>query len=189
MSWVESQCVAVGLLGFAALIVVFVVPIVYLSLENVKSFDKIEQQFENITRNKLYSGREKYWPAAFSDWSENAVLGVGYKWLYEYGDGSTNHCHNLFIAKLVQVGLTGFSGFYIYLYLLHEWGFRSTGGVGQACVIGVIVHQCFEVNFTAGGMPIGIAISAVLGAYTSHLRVKNESSVQSQEDQLLSDGQ
>jgi len=173
----------------AALITVFVVPIVYLGLENVKGFDKIEQQFENVTRNKLYSGREKYWPAAFSAWSENAVLGVGYKWLYVYGDGSTNHCHNLFIAKLVQVGLAGFSCFYVYLFLLHEWGFRSTGGVGQACVIGVIVHQCFEVNFTAGGMPIGIAISAVLGAYTSHLRIDHESSIQCQGDQLLPHGQ
>ena len=169
----------------AALIAVLVVPLVYLSMANVSGIDKVEQQFEKITRNKLYSGREKYWPAAFGAWSESAVLGIGYKWLYVYGDGSTNHCHNLFIAKLVQVGLAGFSCFYVYLYLLHEWGFRSSGGVGQACVIGVIIHQCFEVNFTHGGMPIGIAISAVLGAYTSHLRIDHESSTQCQEDELL----
>ena len=169
----------------AALIAVFVVPLLYLSLANADGIDKVEQQFENITRNRLYSGREKYWPAAFGAWSESAVLGIGYKWLYVYGDGSTNHCHNLFIAKLVQVGLAGFSCFYVYLYLLHEWGFRSSGGVGQACVIGVIIHQCFEVNFTHGGMPIGIAISAVLGAYTSHLRIDHESSTQCQEDELL----
>ena len=172
----------------AALFAVLVVPIVYLSLANVDGIDKVEQQFENITRNRLYSGREKYWPAAFGVWSESAVLGIGYKWLYVYGDGSTNHCHNLFIAKLVQVGLAGFSCFYIYLYLLHEWGFRASGGAGQACVIAVIIHQCFEVNFTHGGMPIGIAISAVLGAYTTHLRIDRESSVQREGDQLLPNG-
>ena len=172
----------------AALIAVLVIPLLYLSLADVNGIDKVEQQFENITRNKLYSGREKYWPAAFGTWSESAVLGIGYKYLFVYDDGSTNHCHNLFIAKLVQVGLAGFSCFYAYLYLLHEWGFRSSGRVGQACVIAVIIHQCFEVNFTHGGMPIGVAISAVLGAYTSHLRVDRESSVQGEGDQLLPNG-
>ena len=172
----------------AALIAVLVIPLLYLSLADVNGIDKVEQQFENITRNKLYSGREKYWPVAFGAWSENAVLGIGYKWLFVYDDGSTNHCHNLFIAKLVQVGLAGFSCFYVYLYLLHEWGFRSSGRVGQACVIAVIIHQCFEVNFTHGGMPIGVAISAVLGAYTSHLRIDRESSVRREGDQLLPNG-
>ena len=39
----------------AALIAVLVIPLLYLSLADVNGIDKVEQQFENITRNKLYS--------------------------------------------------------------------------------------------------------------------------------------
>jgi len=159
----------IGTLVFVAL-----VPPIYLNLEHLWFFESLDQAFRSVSSNGIYSGRETKWGQVWTEVASQPVFGYGYQWKLVFFD-KTMHAHNLYLGKLFQTGVFGFFCFLAFNLSCIRQSIQSDKPKIGCLYSIVFVHQCFEINYTMGGVPVGCAIAVLIGAL---LRLANHDEIE-----------
>ena len=159
----------IGTLVFVAL-----VPPIYLNLERLWFFESLDQAFRSVSNNGIYSGRETKWGQVWTEVASQPVFGYGYQWKLVFSH-KTMHAHNLYLGKLFQTGVFGFLCFLAFNLSCIRQSIQSDKPKIGCLYSIVFVHQCFEINYTMGGVPVGCAIAVLIGAL---LRLANHDEIE-----------
>lgn len=150
-------------LPLAVIAFVFVAPFLYLRLDEFFFFDDLNQAFEDVSGNGVYSGRETKWGDVISASAERPFIGHGYQWKIHFSEKSM-HAHNLYLGKLFQSGALGLFGLFLFSLHLVRLVLRTRMPEASLVISFLLLHQCFTINFTMGGIPVGCAQAVMLGA-------------------------
>ena len=145
----------------------FAIPAAYLSLGLLPFFEKLDELVLRLTGNPIYSGREQGWQDAVQNFGDIVAFGTGSSQSSVFADGSTLHAHNLVLVRLYSSGLLAALLLSAFFVVLARHARRSNRSALAAGVLGITLHQLFEANFAAGGIPVGIALAFVVGVIAS----------------------
>lgn len=158
----------------AAVVVLLTLPFVYSSLAGSSLGFELQSVSRELTGKNFFSGREAFWPSVYEAVWERPILG--------YGGSATPaiiadvglSSHNLYLQVALQTGLTGLVVLLALLYSIWKvlWLGRHDEVVrlASAFMIGIMLHQTFEVSLTQNNLaialvqwlPVGVGVSRCL---------------------------
>ncbi len=139
------------------------VPFLYVNAHRVPRFEVVNLTIRDYTGDGFYSGRENFWGEIIDKTLERPILGYGEHYIRVFPD-KTMHAHHLGLAKLYHIGVFGFACFMLFWYSVFWQLYSKDHPAVWMCFLLLFVHQSFEVNLTAGGVPVGVSFLVVVGA-------------------------
>lgn len=142
----------------ASLIVV--VTWVYPFLAQLEELDKFREIIQLYTGASLFSGRDRLWPMIIELIWEYPFAGYGPGALPRDFLDTTLSSHNLYLQVALQVGLVGLLIFVLLLFQI--WNLFWLGRddllvrLSGAFLIGILVHQIFDVSLTQNNLFLGV---------------------------------
>jgi O-antigen ligase len=150
---------------------------VYVGLTQWSEFPRLTALVLKYTHQNLYSGRQVLWPVLI-----NAVK--QHPWGYGPGANPDTFVtvglssHNLYLQVLLQTGYIGLASlgailFYIWnrLYLIHQ---DRIVRLAAAFLIGILIHESFEVSLIQNNLTIGIVMWTILAIGCGRLLVMQQ---------------
>lgn len=129
------------------------------------------------TGKSLLSGRDKFWGSLIDSILERPVLGYGGGADLTDIAGITLSAHNLYIQIGLQVGIIGLVVFLLILASVWEmfWNGRNnkTVRISSAFMVGIIIHQMFEVCLTQNNVTVGLIQWLIMAIGVSASRLES----------------
>lgn len=167
---------AVLLFG-AVTAVILVFSIVYPSLYGTQLGFRLELLSREYLNKNFFSGREVVWRAVLEALEGNEVFGLGLSMEPSMIYNTSISSHNLYLQTILQSGVVGLA-FVLGLLLLVVVRLSKSNllvcYLGIALVLGLLVHEGFEVTLTQNNFSYGIAYWMLLGVALSMGRGVND---------------
>jgi O-antigen ligase len=162
------------------LIMVFLVICLFVYFYGViatsENFFFINSLVRRYTQGNFFSGREILWSGLIPAIFQKPIFGYGpgtvpgdiiYSILISNQRSLSLSSHNLFIQIGIQVGLLGVLLFFWLIWRIWKvfWYGRGVWGVSLAgsFLVGILVHQVFEVSLTQNNLTVGLLQWLILG--------------------------
>jgi len=128
---------------------------------------RISDLVRQYTGKNLFSGREDLWLLVIDQANSSKLIGIGPERTTSFLEILGYSAHNLYIQTFAECGYIGLVFLCSLLVILFlELSYR--GGYvcvfGQAFLLGVMIHETFEVTLTQNGLPVGLLIWVALGS-------------------------
>ena len=140
---------------------------IYLMISSLPIFDQMQRLVRELTRGNLYSGRQNIWPVLIEAIKAQPLFGYGAAASPGLFLSTGLSSHNLYLQIALQVGLIGILFFMILIFSIWKcfWKGRNNQLVrlSAAFMIGILVHQLFEVSLTQNNLAIGLLQWMIIG--------------------------
>jgi O-antigen ligase len=166
------------------LILSALMPHIYLSVPNWKSFETLNDFSEKYMNMRILSGRDDIWPAVIEVIGQEPVFGHGaaFDELFERKNALGGHDelspHNLYLSLLLRSGLVGLIGFVAAIacfwrqyYLCSDWWLaRWSFGF----FVAILLRANFDVTLTHVNLQVGFGEWAIIASGVSAAYERSE---------------
>jgi O-antigen ligase len=141
-------------------IAVFVVTLLYANLPFHGYIYEAEEFVIQLTGKRLLSGRELIWPTLLDAIAAAPWTGYGPQAGAQALTGTNFSAHNLYLQVALQVGVPGLLSLVCLMWSI--WRYLGQGcadpvvRLAASYLVGVIVHQTFELSITQNNLHVGI---------------------------------
>lgn len=138
----------------------YFVVIVYPNMHKWDNFYQLNELSMNLTGKPLLTGRNTIWAQLVDIISLQPWLGYGSSVVPEDFLTTSLSAHNLYLQIGLQTGIIGIGLFLLFFYFIWRtiWNGRQSSKVSLVAsfVIGILIHQSFEVTLTQNQFGIGL---------------------------------
>ena len=145
----------------------YFVVIVYPNMHKWDNFYQLNELSMNLTGKPLLTGRNTIWAQLVDIISLQPWLGYGSSVVPEDFLTTSLSAHNLYLQIGLQTGIIGIGLFLLFFYFIWRtlWNGRQSSKVSLVAsfVIGILIHQSFEVTLTQNQFGIGLLQWIIIG--------------------------
>lgn len=158
-------------IGFVSVLVfVGAFSLLYPALYETPLGNSLEQMSRAYLDKNFFSGRQVIWSQVLHIIGERSLFGWGLDATPSDFIDTQYSSHNLYLQTILQIGLVGLGLLLLLLWTLVRHYYRGIsvrGSIGVATVLGVLVHECFEVSLTQNNFEYGLWYWVVFGITAS----------------------
>ncbi|MEX2948675.1 O-antigen ligase family protein [Staphylococcus warneri] len=163
-----TKTIAIRIILFGALIVASLIFIyVYPHLPEYRFYLPLEQWMLSHTGKSIMSGRNDIWVLLVDLVNQKPYLGYGMNTVSSDLINVDKSAHNLYLNTLLQIGYIGFVCFILLMFVIwmkltsekNDFIVRLSG----AFMIGILVHENFEITLFQNQLSIGMLQWMILG--------------------------
>lgn len=147
--------------------IIFTITVLYPKIYLLESFQKYDALSIEITGKSLYSGRNLIWNALLDVIKLKPILGYGTNVQASDLTFTEQTSHNLYLKVSLETGLFGVLLLLIFFFVIWKslWKNRNNP---SACltgsfIIGILIHQTFELHFLPSGNSIALLQWIIIG--------------------------
>jgi len=144
---------------FLTVVLVLAGTVAYAYIAQFSAVFMLNEYTRQYTGGNLLSGREDFWLPLISAILERPILGHGSGLSIGEVTQANLSAHNFYLQTAIQVGFAGLLAFFSLIAAAWRllWHGRSSFAVrlSGAFLIGILIHQMFEVSLTQNNLSIG----------------------------------
>ena len=150
-------CVLIGVLAFT---------MVYPTLTQTELGTRLNLWSLDVFGKQFFSGREDFWGQILAVVVRRPIMGYGLGVSINSITNKDLSSHSLYLQTALQSGLVGLLLLLLLLYRIFQilqQRKHTAAYAAAAFLLGVLVHECFEVSLTQNNWPTGMFVWMLLG--------------------------